>query len=237
MRAPIICAAVALAFGAGAGFAQPAEPRGLGEVMVTANRMAAPYAQQDRPLVGLRRTADSAVMSVIITSDTREAEVRKREIHTALLAAMDKAATSGFEIVSGTFRVEAVTRQNYESLPLQPAGRVDTSQVRVLVKTRLEGTAAETEARLRRFIGSLRGSGRATVEYGGGWTLTVANPDQYRDAIISLVAEDAKHSAELFGPDFTVNITGIDGQVAWSQISSTDVFLYIPYRYTIVPRR
>ena len=176
-------------------------------------------------------------MSVIITSDTREAEVRKREIHTALLAAMDKAATSGFEIVSGSFRVEAVTRQTYESLPLQPAGRVDTSQVRVLVKTRLEGTAAETEARLRRFIGSLRGSGRATVEYGGGWTLTVANPDQYRDAIIRLVAEDAKHSAELFGPDFTINITGIDGQVAWSQISSTEVFLYIPYRYTIVPRR
>ena len=44
MRAPIICAAVALAFGADAGFAQSAEPRGLGEVMVTANRMAAPYA-------------------------------------------------------------------------------------------------------------------------------------------------------------------------------------------------
>ena len=65
----------------------------------------------------------------------------------------------------------------------------------------------------------------------------MANPDQYRDAIISLVAEDAKHSAELFGPDFTVNITGIDGQVAWSQISSTEVFLYIPYRLTITPRR
>ena len=51
------------------------------------------------------------------------------------------------------------------------------------------------------------------------------------------MAEDAKHSAALFGPDFTLNITGIDGQVAWSQISSTEVFLYILYRYTIVPKR
>lgn len=237
MRAPVKFAAVALAFGAGAAFAQSSGAPGLGEVMVTANRMNAPYAQQDRPVVGLRRTADAAVMPLIITSDTRDAEVRKQEIHMALLAAMDRAASSGFEIVSGTFRLEAVTRENYASLPLMSGGRVDTSQVRVLVKTRLAGTAAETEARLRRFIASLRGSGRATVEYGGGLTLTVANPDQYRDAIVSLVAEDARHNAALFGPDFTFTITGIDGQVAWSQISSTEVFLYIPYRYTIVPKQ
>ena len=237
MRAPVKLAAVALAFAAGAASAQPAGPQGLGEVMITANRMGAPYAQQDRPLVGLRRTADAAVMSLVITSDNREAEVRKREIYTVLLSAMDQAAASGFEIVSGAFRLEAVSRQNYQSLPLQPAERVDTTQVRVLVKTGLAGTAAETETRLRRFIGSLRGSGRATAEYGGLWTLTVVNPDRYRDAIVSLVAQDAKHTAALFGPDFTVNVTGIDGQVAWSQISVTEVFLYIPYRYTVVPRQ
>jgi hypothetical protein len=237
MRAPVKFAAIALSLGAGAAVAQTTEPQGLGEVMVTANRLSAPYAQQERPVVGLRRTADAAVMSLVITSDHREADTRKQEIHTVLRGAMDKAAASGFQIVSGAFRLEPVSRQNYESLPLEPGGRVDTSQVRVLVKTQLAGTAAETQARLRGFLGSLRGSGRATAEYGGGWTLTVVNPDQYRDAIISLVAEDAKHSAALFGPDFTVNITGIDGQVAWSQISSTEVFLYIPYRYTIVPKR
>ena len=229
--------AVALALAAGAAFAQPAEPQGLGEVMVTSNRNGAPYAQQDRPVVGLRRTADAAVMSFTVTSDTRDPEARKQEIHTVLLAAIDKAATSGFEIVSGTFRVEAVTRENYQSLLLQPGGRVDTSQVHVLVKAKLAGTAAETAARLQRFIGSLRGAGRATAEHGGGLTLTVVNPDQYRDAIISLVAEDARHNAALFGPDFTFNVTGIDGQVAWSQISSTEVFLYIPYRYSIVPKQ
>lgn len=237
MRAPVKFAAIALAIGAGAAVAQPSGAPSLGEVMVTANRTNAPYAQQDRPVVGLRRTADAAVMPLVIASDTRDAEARKQEIHTALLAAMDRAAASGFEIVSGTFRVEAVTRENYARLPLMPGGRVDTSQVRVLVKTRLAGTATETEARLRRFIASLRGTGRATVEFGGGLTLTVANPDQYRDAIIGLVADDAKHSAALFGPDFTINISGIDGQVAWSQVSGTEVLLYIPYRYTIVPKQ
>jgi hypothetical protein len=237
MRAPVKLAATALAFAAGAASAQPAGPQGLGEVMVTANRMGAPYAQQDRPLVGLRRTADAAVMPLVITSDNRDAEARKQEIYAVLLAAMEQAASSGFDIVSGAFRLEPVSRQNYQSLPLHPAGRVDTTQVRVLVKTRLAGTAAETETRLQRFIGSLRGSGRATAEYGGPSTLTVVDPDQYRDAIVILVAEDAKHTAGLFGPDFTVTITGIDGQVAWSQISGTEVFLYIPYRYTVVPKQ
>ena len=237
MKAAMRFAAVMLAFSAGTAFALPLGAQDLGEVMVTANRMGAPYAQQDRPFVGLRRTADAAVMPLVITSDTREGETRKQEIHTVLLAALDQAAASGFEIVSGAFQIEPVTRTNYASLPLVPAGRVDTSQVRVLVKTRLAGTAAETNARLLRFIGSLRGAGRATAEYGGPSALTVVNPDQYRDAIVSLVAENARHNAELFGPDFTFSITGIDGHVAWSQISSTEVFLYIPYRYTIVPKQ
>jgi hypothetical protein len=237
MKALVRFAVAALALCPGAGFAQTSGAPSLGEVMVTANRSNAPYAQQDRPFVGLRRTADAAVMPLVIASDTRDAAVRKQEIHAALLAAMDRAAASGFEIVWGAFRIEPVTRQNYASLPLVSGDRVDTSQVRVLVKATLAGTAAETEARLRRFIASLPGSGRATVELGGGLTLTVVNPDQYRDAIISLVAADARHNAALFGPEFTFNVTGIDGQVAWSQVSSTEVLLYIPYRYTIVPKQ
>ena len=117
-------AAIALAIGAGAAVAQPSGAPSLGEVMVTANRTNAPYAQQDRPVVGLRRTADAAVMPLVIASDTRDAEARKQEIHTALLAAMDRAAASGFEIVSGTFRVEAVTRENYARLPLMPGQQI-----------------------------------------------------------------------------------------------------------------
>ena len=64
----------------------------------------------------------------------------------------------------------------------------------------------------------------------------MVNPDQYRDAIVQLVASDARHAASLFGPDFTFNVTGIDGQISWSQASSTEVFLFIPYRYVIIPK-
>lgn len=234
-------AAALLALLAPAAQAQQADPAaqtsGLGEVMVSGNRLNAPYAQQDRPVIGLRRRADSAVMTLYIASDTREAATRTQEIYTVLLAAMDKASATGLELVSGGVPIQRVTRDNYKLLPLLGAGRVDTSQVQVLVKARLDGSASATEARLRTFITGLKGTGRATVSTPGGIALTVINPDQYRDDIVRLVAEEAKRNAAIFGPDFTFSLTGIDGQLAWSQVSSSEVMLYIPYRYTILPKR
>ena len=237
MKTPALFAAVTLALVAPAALAQSAEPSGLGEVTVSSNRSNAPYAQQDRPVIGLRRQADSAVMPLYISSDTRDAATRTQEIYTVLLAAMDKAKAAGFELVSGGIPIQPVTRENYKLLPMQSAGRVDTSMVQLLVKARLQGSAEATQMRLQAFVSSLNGSGRATVSGGGGISLTVINPDQYRDEIVRLVAEEAKRNAAIFGPEFTVSLTGIDQQLAWSQVSSSEVFLYIPYRFSIIPKR
>ena len=71
---------------------------GLGEVLVTANRNNARYALQDRPVVGLRRQADAAVMAVAISSDSRDEATRKKEIHAVLLAALGRAPAAGVEL-------------------------------------------------------------------------------------------------------------------------------------------
>jgi hypothetical protein len=55
-----------------------------GEVVVTAQRASAGYLADVQPVVGLRRTADSAIQRVQFTSDSREEDVRKREIHAML---------------------------------------------------------------------------------------------------------------------------------------------------------
>jgi hypothetical protein len=236
MKASRALAAAAVAWASPPALAQQPEAAGLGEVVVTATRGNIRYFQQDRPVVGLRRAADSAAMPLAISSDSREEAVRKREIHTALLAAIDRAAAGGLELVSGTFQLSPITRANYQELPFQWAGRVDTSKVDLMVKVRLAGSAAAAEKRLVDFINAVPRSGRAAVEKTGAMTLTILDPDQYRDAIVQLVAQDARHNAGIFGPDFTFNISGIDGAVSWSQVSSTDVFLSLPYRYTIVPK-
>jgi hypothetical protein len=236
MKASRALAAAAVAWASPPALAQQPEAAGLGEVVVTATRGNIRYFQQDRPVVGLRRAADSAAMPLAISSDSREEAIRKREIHTALLAAIDRAAAGGLELVSGTFQLSPITRANYQELPFQWAGRVDTSKVDLMVKVRLAGSAAAAEKRLVDFINAVPRSGRAAVEKTGAMTLTILDPDQYRDAIVQLVAQDARHNAGIFGPDFTFNISGIDGAVSWSQVSSTDVFLSLPYRYTIVPK-
>lgn len=90
--------------------------------------------------------------------------------------------------------------------------------------------------RLDAFIKGIPRTGRGAIDKAGALTLTIRNPDQYRDAIVKLVADDARHNAAIFGPDYAVQVGGIDGQISWSQVSGTDVFLYLPYRYTILPK-
>ncbi len=216
--------------------AQQTNAPDLGEVVVTSNRLNARYAQENRPVVGLRRQADSAVLQVSISSDAREEAVRKREIHAMLVAAIDRAAAAGIELVNGTFELSPVTKANYQELPFVGAGRVDTSQVFLMVKSRLTGSAVAAQQKLDAFVKSVPRSGRGAMDKTGVLTLTIVNPDQYRETIVKLVAENARHQASIFGSDYAVQVSGIDGQIFWSQVSGTDVFLYVPYRYTIVPK-
>ena len=143
-----ILAALAM-LGSTAALAQDNQAPAFGEVLVTAQRQNAPFYRQDRPVVGLRRAADGVVMSFTINSDTRDAATRKEEIHTVLLTAIDRAAAAGVELVSGSFQLERVTRANYKDLPLGYGGRVDTSSVQLMVKTRLDGSATRPKPSCR----------------------------------------------------------------------------------------
>jgi hypothetical protein len=236
MKHRFYIAAIMLIMGGTRVFAQESSPSGLGEVVVTANRLNARYAQQDRPVVGLRRQADSAVMSISISSESRDLGDRKREIHTMVLTALDRAAAAGIELVTGSFELTPVTKANYQELPFNSAGRVDTSQVNLMLKVKLAGSTVAAEQRIDAFVKAVPRIGRGAIDKSGGLTLTIINPDQYREAIVKLIADNARHYAGIFGTEYGVQINGIDGQISWSQISGTDVFLYMPYRYTIVPK-
>ena len=59
--------------------------------------------------------------------------------------------------------------------------------------------------------------------------------NQYRAAIVDLVAADARAMAVRLGPAYAVQADGLDQAVLWSRASLTEVYLYVPYRYSIVP--
>jgi hypothetical protein len=232
----VLVVAASLFIAATPALAQQVTAPDLGEILVTSNRQNVRYAQQERPVVGLRRQADSAVMQMTISSESRDAAVRKREIHSMLASALDRAAAAQIELVTGPYELTPVTKATYQELPQYNGGRADTSQVSLMIKTKLAGSAVAAQQRLEAFVKNLPRSDRGAVDHGSGITLTIINPDQYREAIIKAVAEHARRHASFFGDNYAVRVDGIDGQVLWSQVTSTDVFLYIPYRFAVVPK-
>lgn len=224
-----------------------AQGDGLGEVIVTASRREAVSAAADDdadasrvPAIGLRRTADYAVWFVAITGDTREAARRQQEIYDMLRNAVQMADRSGgIELGTGTYVVEPLTLANYRSVALTSAGRIDTERASFIIKTKLTGglDSKAALAKVEAFIKAVQPVGRAELTRTSSQTLSIVNPDQYRSAIADLVATDAKAYAARFGPEYRVEIGGIDRPVEWSRASLTDVILYLPYSYRIVPAR
>jgi hypothetical protein len=228
----------------------PAMPQanGLGEIIVTASRrqVAGAASEDDEdaaarvPAIGLRRTADYAVWFVNITGDTRDAPRRQQEIYDMLKNAVTLAARNGgIELGTGTYVVEPLTLANYRNVPLTGAGRSDSERANFIIKTKLAGglDAKAALARVEAFIKAVTPVGRAELTRNDDQTLSIVNPDQYRSAIADLVAADAKAYAARFGPEYRVEVGGIDKPVEWSRASLTEVVLYLPYSYRIVPVR
>jgi hypothetical protein len=216
-----------------------AQDPGMNEVIITGARNSrnSGEASSNRPAIGLRRTADFAVMFVTIAGDTRETERRREEIFTTVRSAIELAQRSGVELSTGDFIVEPLTMANYRNLPMTNDGRPDTDRVAFLVKTRLgadtDGVAALQ--RIERFVQAVPASGRAEMRPSGRLTLSVVAPDQYRGQILDLIAADARAAAARFGPSYAVEASGLDRPVEWMRASLTEVFLYVPHNFVVRP--
>jgi len=232
-----ICIAFLLLLGA-AGAAGAQQPTGAAEIVVTAmKRTGVPEAPV--PAIGLRRVADFAVQAVTITGDTRDPARRHDEIFAMIKGAIQLAQQRGdIELATGTLVVEPLTLANYRNLTLKDGDRADSEEATFLIKTRLAG-GADAKAALERidaFIKAVPAVGRAELQHQGELTLSVVAPDQYRVAIIDLVAADARTTAGKLGPDYAVEAKGLDRPVEWTRASLTEVFLYLPYSYSVVPK-
>ena len=207
-----------------------------GEVIVTGQRASSNYYRDEQTVIGLRRQADSAIQRVQVNSDSRDEQTRKTEIWAMIESAMRRASAAGVELVTGELELVPITQANYRDIIIQRGGRPDTSFVSLYVKTKLAGSTGTAQNRIDSFIKSVPASGRSLMEKQGSLTLTIINPDQYRDEIVKLVAAESLKYAGYFGANYAVEVSGLDQELSWSQVSGSDVFLYIPYRFTITPR-
>ena len=211
------------------------------EVVVTATRSASNrdgFQGTSIPIITLRRTADFAVQRVSITGDTRDEALRRKEIYAMVRSAIEQAGKHGVELATGDYVVEALTLANYGDLLLSRDGRPDSERTSFIIKLKLEpGMDARAALdRIAKFIKAVPPTGRAQIEKSGDMTLSVLNPDQYRNKIIEMIAADAATTAARFGPDYGVEVRGLDRPVEWSRASLTEVFLYLPAAYVIRPK-
>lgn len=216
-----------------------AEDDGMAEVIVTATRRDSDGFDERVPAVGLKRIADFAVQEVSITGDTRDAGKRIAEVYQMIENAIRLAPKRGVQLAYGQRTVEPLTLQNYKTLALSGAGRPDTSRAVFLIKVPLGGTMSGVvaEKKIAEFIKAVEPVGRAEFGNADDLTLSVVAPDQYRGAVADAIAADARTMAAKLGPDYGVEIEGLNRPVEWTRASLSEVLLYIPYKLVVVPKR
>ncbi len=233
MKHLFVMMGAALLAAPGAAFAQ------ADEVIVTAQRSSANDFNSAQPAVGLRRTADFAVQEITITGDSRDPDKRASEIYTTLANAIGQAPKSGVQLAYGDVTIQPVTLRNYRDLSLARDSRPDSQKLTLLVKAALQGgrDAQAAQAAITAFIKAVKLDGRALIESSEDLTFSVVDPAQYRPAIADVIAADAKAMAAKLGPDYGVEIEGLNRPVEWSRSGLSEVLLFIPYKLVIVPKR
>ncbi|MBX9663073.1 TonB-dependent receptor [Novosphingobium sp.] len=216
-----------------------AQDNGMSEVIVTATRRDSDTFDERVPAVGLKRVADFAVQEVSITGDTRDAGKRIAEVYQMIENAIRLAPKQGVQLAYGERTVEPLTLQNYKTLSLSGAGRPDTSRAVFLIKVPLGGAVSGVvaEKKIADFIKAVEPVGRAEFGETEDLTLSVVAPDQYRGAVADAIAADARTMAAKLGPDYGVEIEGLNRPVEWARASLSEVLLYIPYKLVVVPKR
>lgn len=227
-----------------------AQDDGAGEIIVTAMRRLNPDdddARRVREIVvptpaaiqTLRRTADFAVQQVVIASDTTDEDEARTEVLAMTRKAIDMARASGVEVATGEMVVEPLTVANYKELDVtDDDDEISGELVKFLVKVPLApGIDAKTAlAKIDKFIKAVPAVGRAEMKAYSELTLSVVNPEQYRGAIIDLVAKDTTATSARFGTGYGVEVSGLDRPVQWKRAGLTEVQLFLPSATTVRPR-
>jgi hypothetical protein len=226
-----------------------AQDSALEEVVVTAFRKLNPDDEDGAAAVAkavpvpaavqmLRRQADFAVQQVVVVSDTREEDQRRSEIYAMTKNALDQSSKSSVLLATGELVVEPLIQANYKELEVIDDEEGGGEAVKFLVKVPLAGSVNEKEAlaRIERFLKAVPAVGRAEIKPYSELTLSVVNPEQYRGAIIDLVAKDTASTTGRFGQGYGVEVTGLDRPVQWRRSGLTEVQLFLPATSTVRPR-
>jgi hypothetical protein len=217
---------------AGAAMAQES----LEEVVVTGSRSEG----SSIPGTSLRRPGDFILLTVQVSNDSREEKTRTDEINAtlrAMLSAASKDKTIELSVI-GDNNLVLPLRLDSATLQLGKGKRPDTSETTISVKTRIPaavGNSSALVARLRDFVTGIKPAGRTIIDEDGDFEISIVNPAQYRDQVISLFAADVKKVTAALGTDYKVVTQGIDQPIRWVRAGMLEVTIFVPYSYDVIP--
>lgn len=232
-----------IAFAALASLGLPFTAHAQETIVVTGSRQDrssanAYFSSNGPPAIGVTRQADYFVTPLWVSSDSRDPDLRTEELFAMLAATLDRAQAEGIDLVAGSYGLKPVTRANMRALRQEGGNRPDTTRVQIYARIPLRGespSVRSTAERIAAFVKSIPATGRSFIDI-GSTGLAIDNPEQYRDAVVRHIAQEATKYASMFGPAYGVDISGLDGNLYWQQASETEVFLYIEHSFSVRPK-
>lgn len=213
-------------------FAQDSEE--LDRITVTGSRIS--YADLlDTPAVSVTKPGDYLLQAFVLTNDSRDAGMRKRELYDTI-AGMIAAAGNRYRILHEDDGTIVLNRENYQVEVENDDKRADTSRIDLKVQVDVGGDPAQAQrviAEMRRFVRNANKSGRTEIEIRGDTALVMKKPERFRYEIIDAIAKDSKRLMDAMALDCKIELDGLNGRVQWERASAAELLLYLPYRMTI----
>ncbi len=193
----------------------------------------------DTPAVSLTKPGDYLLQTIVLSNDSRDAEMRKREIHDTISKLISSAGSRYVVFHVDEYRI-ALNRDNDRVDLEEDDKRPDTNLVSLQIRVGIGGDPAKAEeiiAEMRRFIRGADKIGRTEIDIRGDTALVMNKPERFRYELIDAIAKDSKRLMDAMALDCKVEIDGLSSRVEWERASAAELLLYIRYSVTIADCR
>lgn len=175
------------------------------------------------------------LQTIVLSNDSRDAEMRKREIHETIVKLISSAGSRYVVFYVDEYRI-ALNRDNYRIDLGDDDKRPDTNLVSLQIRVGIGGDPTKAEAiiaDMRRFIRGAAKVGRTEIDIKGDTALVMNKPERFRYELIDAIAKDSKRLMDAMALDCKVDIDGLNSRVEWERASAAELLLYIRYSVAI----
>ncbi len=185
--------------------------------------------------VSLKKDADYVSMSLTIQSKQKKPNARFTEIKQAQNLILSKAKDhAGIVIHKGPISLSPKPMSQKSFLSSSSYSQSSTAQFHVLAKFDEKTDVYDCATRIRRFIDSIKMPGKSYHSL-GQIQLALANPEQYREEILTRISKDVDFVKSIMQATgkVSITITGLEHPVLVRQVDDRKVELFINYSMTM----